>query len=75
MEKLVMRLSYWLCLLCALLALITRGLAALNLPSVAFPGGGANSVSYHSFVDGVILFFLTGATTAAWVWVKKQFDQ
>lgn len=75
MEKLVMRLSYWLCLLSALLALVTRGLAALNLPSIAFTGSGVNSVSYHSFVDGVLLFFLTGLTTAAWVWVKKQFDQ
>jgi hypothetical protein len=75
MEKLVMRLSYWLCLLCALLALITRCLAALNLPSVAFVSSGANAVSYHSFVDGVLLFFATGLTTAAWVWVKQQFDR
>lgn len=75
MEKLVMRLSYWLCLLCALLALITRGLAALNLPSMAFPSSGVNAVSYHSFVDGVVVFFMVGLTTAAWVWVKKQFDQ
>jgi hypothetical protein len=75
MEKLVMRLSYWLCLLCAALALITRGLAALNLPSVAFISSGISAISYHSFVDGVILFFMTGVTTAAYVWVKQQPDR
>jgi|HubBroStandDraft_6_1064221.scaffolds.fasta_scaffold303444_2 hypothetical protein len=75
MEKLVMRLSYWLCLLCGLLALITRCLAALNLPSIAFVNSGVNAISYHSFVDGVVLFFMISLTTAAWIWVKKQFDQ
>jgi hypothetical protein len=75
MEKLVMRLSYWLCLLCAVLALISRSLAALNLPSVAFVSSGVSAVSYHSFVDGVILFFMTSLATAAWVWVKQQFDR
>ena len=74
MEKHIMRLSYVLCLLCAALALITRVLSALNVPSVIFPGSGMSAVSYHSFMDGVILFFMTSVTTAAYVWVKKQFD-
>lgn len=74
MEKQVMRLSYGLCLLSAALALITRILSALNVPSVIFPGSGISAVSYHSFMDGVILFFMTSVTTAAYVWVKKQFD-
>lgn len=74
MEKHVMRLSYGLCLLSAALALITRILSALNVPSVIFPGGGMSAVSYHSFMDGVILFFMTSVTTAAYVWVKKQFE-
>jgi hypothetical protein len=33
-----------------------------------------SAVSYHSFMDGVMLFFMTSVTTAAYVWVKKQFD-
>lgn len=74
MEKHIMRLSYGLCLLCAGLALITRILSALRVPAVIFPGSGISAVSYHSFVDGVILFFMTSVTTAAYVWVKKQFD-
>ena len=74
MEKYVMRASYGLCLLSAALALITRILSALNVPAVLFTGSGMSAVSYHSFVDGVILFFMTSLTTAAYVWVKKQFD-
>jgi len=56
------------------LALITRILSALNVPSVIFPGSGMSAVSYHSFMDGVMLFFMTSLTTAAYVWAKKQFD-
>jgi hypothetical protein len=74
MEKHIMRLSYGLCLLSAALALIMRILSALNAPSVIFPGSGISAVSYHSFMDGVILFFMTSVTTAAYVWVKKQFE-
>lgn len=74
MEKRVMRLSYGLCLLSAALALVTRILSALNVPSVIFPGSVISAVSYHSFMDGAILFFMTSVTTAAYVWVKKQFE-
>lgn len=74
MEKHIMRLSYALCLLCAALALITRVLSALNLPAVIFAGSGMSAVSYHSFMDGVILFFMTSVTIAAYVWVKKQYE-
>ena len=74
MEKYIMRTSYGLCLLCAVLALITRGLSALNVPAVLFKGSGLAAISYHAFIDGVIVFFMTSLTTAAHVWVKKQFD-
>jgi phosphate starvation-inducible membrane PsiE len=74
MEKHIMRASYGLCLLSAALALITRILSALNVPAALFAGSGMSAVSYHSFVDGVILFFMTSLTTASYVWVKKQFD-
>jgi len=74
MEKHIMRLSYGLCLLCAVLALITRGLSALNVPSVMFTGSGIYALSYHAFMDGVMLFFMTSVTTAAYVWVKKQYE-
>jgi len=61
-------------LLSAAMALVMRVLSALNVPSMIFRGSGMSAVSYHSFMDGVMLFFMTGVTTAAYVWVKKQFD-
>ena len=74
MEKHIMRLSYALCLLCAVLALITRAFSAFNVPAVIFAGSGLSAISYHAFMDGVILFFMTSVTTAAYVWVKKQYE-
>jgi hypothetical protein len=74
MEKYIMRASYGLCLLCAVLGLIARGLSALNVPAVLFKGSGMAAINYHAFIDGVIVFFMTSLTTAAHVWVKKQFD-
>jgi len=74
MEKHVMRVSYILCLVCAVLALVTRGLSALNLPAVIFANSGLGSVTYHAFLDGVLLFFMTSLTTASYVWVKKQLE-
>jgi len=74
MEKHIMRVSYGLCLLSAVLALITRCLIALNIPAQIFTRGGNFAIGYHAFVDGVVLFFMTSLTTAAYVWVKKQFD-
>jgi hypothetical protein len=72
MEKHVMRLSYGLCLLCAVLALVARTLAALGLPSTIFPGS-PTGVGYHGFMDGVILFFMTTVATACFAWAKKNF--
>jgi hypothetical protein len=73
MEKHILRLSYGLCLLCAVLALITRFLTALNLPAIMF-AGNMGAISYHAFMDGVILFFMTTLSTAAYIWAKKQFE-
>jgi hypothetical protein len=74
MEKHIMRISYTLCLLCAVLAIIARILTALNLPSTLFTGlpGNPNAIGYHSFMDGVILFFMTTVATAGYAWVKKN---
>jgi hypothetical protein len=74
MEKHIMRLSYGLCLLSAVLALITRCLMALSIPAQIFTRSANSAIGYHAFVDGVFLFCMTSLTTAAYVWVKKQFE-
>jgi hypothetical protein len=71
MEKLVMRLSYYLCLLCAVLAIITRCLEALSVSARLF-ASRPNAIGYHAFLDGVILFFMICVATACSAWVKRE---
>jgi hypothetical protein len=58
MEKRLSAISYWLGLICTVLALIFRMLTALNKipPFLGVPGGTA--ISYLSFLHGAVLFFL-----------------
>jgi hypothetical protein len=71
MAKLVLRASYALCLLCAVLALITRILASVGGTS-AFFAGRALPIGYHSFMDGVLLFFMVTLASASVVFVEKR---
>jgi hypothetical protein len=58
MEKQLSTMGYWLGLICTVLALILKALAALKIyaPTVGTPGG--TSISYMSFLHGAVLFFL-----------------
>jgi hypothetical protein len=71
MEKHVIRLSYMLCLLCAVLAILTRLLNAFGLPAALFIDR-ANPIGYHSFLDGVFLFFILTVASASFAWFKKH---
>jgi hypothetical protein len=71
MAKLVMRISYLLCLLCALLALLTRFMATFA-GTAAFFTGRTLPIGYHSFMDGVLLFFMVTLASAGVVFVDKR---
>ncbi|MFZ3380761.1 MAG: hypothetical protein WA823_11690 [Candidatus Acidiferrales bacterium] len=71
MAKLVMRISYALCLLCAVLALITRVMATFASTAELF-AGRALPIGYHSFMDGVLLFFMVTLASAGVVFVDKR---
>lgn len=68
MEKQLSLISYWLGIICTVLALIFRMLTALNMvpPHMGTPGG--NAISYLSFLHGAALFFLL--TIASWCRTK-----
>jgi len=70
MEKQLSALGYWLGLICTVLALIFRGLLAINIvpPFMGAPGG--NSISYLSFFHGAALFFLLAI--ASWSRTPKS---
>ena len=74
MKKHIIQYSYWLGVVSLLLALVTRGLNILgiSLGNIATRG---NSIGYHSFLDGSLLFFLTAIATASYVWFTSQKDQ
>jgi hypothetical protein len=57
MEKRISLWSYWLGMLCLLLTILLRGLAALEFYPRLVPGYGA-PISYNTFMHGTILFLL-----------------
>lgn len=71
MERLILRWSYLLGLLCAVLALIARGLNVMGM-SAALVQTKGNSIGYHSFVDGALLFFVTAIATALYIGAGSQ---
>jgi hypothetical protein len=70
MEKQLSLVSYWLGVICTVLALIFRMFTALNMipPHMSAPGGTA--ISYLSFLHGAALFFLL--TIASWCRAAKS---
>ncbi len=71
MAKLTMRICYLLCLLCGLLAVITRFLATVGGTATLF-AGRALPIGYHSFMDGVLLFFMLTLVSASVEFVDKR---
>jgi hypothetical protein len=65
MGKHVIRWSYWLGAILAILALIARGLNMIGLNTLAFTTRG-NEVSYHTFVEGAVLFFVISIATSSY---------
>jgi hypothetical protein len=71
MVKQIMRLSYWLCLLSAGLALITRLLATIGTTAALF-SGRTLPIGYHTFMDGVLLFFVLTIASASVAFTESR---
>jgi len=71
MEKLLGRLSIWLCCLCAVLAIITRVMTAFGLPAAIFQSR-MNPIDYHTFMDGVLLFTMLSLVAACFSYVNRN---
>ena len=70
-EKHIMRWSYWLGILCVVLAVVARILNSLGLSTVLLQTKG-DAISFRTFVDGSLLFLVTSIATAGFVWFKRQ---
>jgi hypothetical protein len=71
MEKHIMRWSYWLGVLCVLLAVVTRALNSLGLSTTLLQTRG-DSISFRTFVNGALLLLITSIATAGFIWFKRQ---
>ncbi|HEV2522218.1 MAG TPA: hypothetical protein VGT24_07530 [Candidatus Acidoferrales bacterium] len=63
MGKHVVKWSYWLGVVSAVLALLTRGLDILGVKFLVFPTKGSG-IGYHTYLDAA-LFFLVISIAAA----------
>ena len=71
MEKYIIKVSYWLGILCVVLSLLARGFNILGPDTLHFYNKG-NPVGYNSFLDGAVLFFLTTIATQSYVSFNSQ---
>lgn len=70
MEKQLSAISFWLGLICTVLALVFRMFTVLNKVPPFLGVSGGNALSYMSFLHGAVLFFLL--TIAAWCRTAKS---
>jgi len=73
-EKQLSTAAYWIAVVSTVLALITRLLAAMGI--FVFPQmpqtPGKIPISYRSFLDGAILFFIMAIASSVIAWAKAQ---
>ena len=65
MGKQVSKLSYWLGALCAVLALLSRGLDVLGVRFLVFNTKGAG-IGYHTYWDAAVFFLVISIAAATY---------
>jgi hypothetical protein len=71
MEKMIARWSYWLGMVCLVIAVIWRAVNACGfwLPMTITPG---HTIWYLSFFHASILFLVASIATACYAWFNSQ---
>jgi uncharacterized membrane protein YiaA len=75
MENQLGKAAYWLGIVCTVIAIITRGLAMIGVWSGTLAGAAAAGkipLSYKSFLDGAMLFFVMAIASFVATWAKAQ---
>jgi hypothetical protein len=72
MEKQLSTVAYWIGVISTVLALITRLLAVMGVFALPDATLGKNPISYRSFLDGAMLFFVMAIASSVAMWVKQQ---
>ncbi len=72
MEKQLCTVAYWIGIISTVLALVTRLLAAIGVWVFPAATSGKIPISYKSFLDGAMLFFVMAIASSVAMWVKQQ---
>ncbi len=71
MEKQLCTIAYWIGVISTVLALITRLLAVIGVHVFPAATEGQIPISYRSFLDGAMLFFVMAIASSVAMWVKS----
>ena len=71
MEKKILQYSYWLGLLCVVMAVAWRAATVLGYFTTPITQGGY-LLTYNSFLKGALLFLLTTMATGAYLAGNRQ---
>jgi hypothetical protein len=74
LEKQLATAAYWIGVVSTALALIMRGLAVLGSFKFITPttAGGTVPISYRTFLEGAVLFFVMSIASAVIAWAKER---
>lgn len=71
MERQLASAAYWIGILSTITALIMRVLALMGKFTFS-PTVGRNPISYRTFLEGAILFFVMAIASTAVAWLKER---
>lgn len=71
MEKQISSAAYWIGIISTAIALITRALATIGI-FVFHPTPGKIPITYRTFLEGAILFFMMAIASSVAMWAKSQ---
>ena len=71
MEKQLCTVAYWIGVVSTVAALITRLLAVIGVRLFPAAAEGKIPISYRSFLDGAMLFFVMAIASSVAMWVKS----
>ena len=72
MEKHIVKWSYWLGVVCALITLVLRGLDAVGVFPNLLPGGNIGPMSFYK---AALLFLAVAIGAASTMWSRAQKGQ
>ena len=71
MAKQIIKWSYWLGAVCAVLALLARALNAVGIHFLLFRTRG-NSIGYNTYLDGSLFLFVISIATASYFGLNSR---